>query len=320
MTETTSKLLDIIESGKNILVCGHMRPDGDCIGAALAMRRICEKLGKFADAACDADKPEAFSFLPDYGRFCRTGKKRYDVFISVDCANEKRLGAYASAIDGAAHVVDIDHHPFNPEFGDINVVDESASSTCLIVYELFKDTELIDRETAEMLYTGISTDTGHFMHSNTDARTFSAAVGLTALGIDIGRINHDLYCSKPRRKIMLTARALDGMEFYAGGAIAVIELSLGDLRACGCTSEDTEGLIDHAKSVSGVRIAVSLCEQEGGTVRVSLRSTGADVSEVAGRFGGGGHKLASGCMISGTLAEVKEKIVAASTDALSADK
>ncbi len=320
MTETTSKLIDLIQSGKNILVCGHMRPDGDCIGAALAMRRICENLGKTADAVCDADKPVSFAFLPDIDRFCKPRKKSYDVFISVDCANEKRLGAYSAALDAAEHAVDIDHHPFNPKFGDINVVDESASSTCLIIYELFKDTELMDLQTAELLYTGISTDTGHFMHSNTDARTFSAAMGLMELGLDIGRINHDIYCNKSKRKIKLTARALDGMEYYAGGAVALMTLSLADLGECGCTSEDTEGLIDFAKSVEGVKIAVSMCEQEGGTVRVSLRSVEADVSAVAGRFGGGGHKLASGCMVSGTLDYVKDKIVSAAAEALGVAK
>ena len=317
MTKKASEILGAIEHSKNVLVCGHIRPDGDCIGSALAVRRICEKLGKNADAVCDADKPAAFFYLPDYDRFCTRKFDNYDLFIAVDCADEKRLGEYRRYLDSAKNSVDIDHHPTNVGYAKINCVEPTSSSVCALLFALFKDSGLIDKDIAEMLYTGVSTDTGHFMHSNTDTRVFETAAALCSYGIDVGRINHDLYCNKSANKMRLTARAIDGIRLHADGKIALMTITLDDLGECGCDTSDTEGLIDYASSISGVRISIAMCEQPGNLFRVSLRSVSADVSAVAGVFGGGGHKLASGCIINGNRYDVAERIVKAATAALS---
>ncbi len=317
MTKTANEIIDAIKTAENIMVCGHIRPDGDCISSALAMRALCEKLGKRAAAVCDVEKkPEGYEFLPDYDKFCVCGKSYYDLFIAVDCATDKRLGAYKANLDGAECVIDIDHHPTNVGYGDINYIDDSAASTCSIILDLFGDSGHIDKKIATMLYTGLSTYTGHFMHSNTNAKVFSSAATLCGYGLDVGKLNHDIYCNKKLRKIKLTAVALDGIRMFGGGRIALITLTLDALEKCGCTSEDTEGLIDYASSIGGVEIAVSMCEQPGGIFRVSYRSTGADVSAAAATFGGGGHKVAAGCIVNGTAEEVADKIVAAAQNAL----
>ena len=312
----TAEIIDAIQRSTNILVCGHIRPDGDCVGSALAMRHICEKLGKNADAVCDAEKPTSFAFLPDYEYFCAPRFDKYDLFIAVDCAVDKRLGVYIKQMTAADTVIDIDHHPTNDGYGDINYIDEHASSTCEIIYSLFADTNLLDKDSATMLYTGLSTDTGHFMHSNTTDAVFKAALGLSRLGVDVADVNHSLYCNNSFARMKLTARAIGGITLYAGGKIALMTIMQNDLSECGCKSEDTEGLIDNAKSISGVEIAICICEQPGGLYRVSLRSVNADVSAVAGVFGGGGHKLASGCIINGTRDEVTKKITDAAKRAL----
>lgn len=313
MTKVTTDIIDAIKRSRNVLVCGHIRPDGDCISSALAVRRICEKLGKNADAVCDSDKPEPFAFLPDFDGFCTLRQKYYDLFIAVDCAVDKRLGEYYSRLIDAENSINIDHHPTNNGYGSINHIVPEASSTCEIIYDIFEGTGLIDKETATMLYVGLSTDTGHFMHSNTTVKVFDTASGLAKYGIDIGKTNHDLYCNKSVSRIKLTARALDSIELFDKGRIAVMTISLDTLSACGCDTHDTEGLIDNASSIAGVKIAVSMCEQPGGLFRVSLRSVEADVSAVAGVFGGGGHKLASGCIVPGTCAEVKKRLIAAAS-------
>ncbi len=312
----TAEIIDAILRSNNVLVCGHIRPDGDCIGSALAMRRICEKLGKNADAVCDAEKPHSFSFLPDYDYFCAPRFEKYDLFIAVDCAVDKRLGEYFKQMTDAKTVIDIDHHPTNDGYGDINYINERASSTCEIIYSLFCDTDLLDAESATMLYTGLSTDTGHFMHSNTTDAVFKTAFGLCRLGVNVGNINHALYCNNSFERMKLTARSISGIELYSNGKIALMTIMRSDLEECGCKSEDTEGLIDNAKSISGVEIAICICEQPGGMFRTSLRSVSADVSAVAGVFGGGGHKLASGCIINGTRDEVTKKITQAAAKAL----
>lgn len=315
-----NEIFELIKKSEKILICGHIRPDGDCIGAAMSMRHICEKLGKTADAVSDAKKPSTFEFLPEYDMFSAPRFEDYDLMIAVDCADEKRLGQYGKYLSLAKTVINIDHHPTNTKFGQINFIDSKASSVCVILYEMLAEHNLLDKDVATMLYTGISTDTGHFMHANTDSRTFFAAARLSECGIDIGKINHALYCNRSLGRIKLTAHALKGIVMYAEGKIALMPITLDDLAECGCTTEDTEGLIDYASSIAGVCIAIAICEQEGGLFRVSLRSVSADVSAVAATFGGGGHKLASGCIIKGDRYSVAERVTAAAASELSNER
>jgi len=316
VTKTATDIINAIKNSETVLVCGHIRPDGDCIGSALAVRRLCEKLGKRADAVCDSEKPQNFSFLPDYELFCNRRYDNYDLFIAVDCADEKRLGVYRNYLTTAKNIVDIDHHPTNPGYGNINCIDPGAASVCAILFELFGDSGLIDVNIATFLYVGLSTDTGHFMHSNTDAKVFRTAAALSEYGVDIGKVNHDIYCNKSFNKIKLTARVMDGIRLYCDGKIALMVITLDDLEKCGCRTEDTEGLIDYASSISGVAISIAMCEQPGSVFRVSFRAVYADVAAVASAFGGGGHKLASGCIISGNRYDVEEKVVKAAAAAL----
>lgn len=320
MNKITADIIDAIKCAERILVCGHVRPDGDCIGAALAMRHICENLGKTADAVCDADKLKSFLFLPEYNEFGNSRYEYYDLFIAVDCASDKRLGIYRDSLLDAENSINIDHHPTNNGFCAINHIDESASSTCAILYNIFSETNLIDKVAATFLYVGVSTDTGHFMHSNTTADVFGIAAKLCGYGIDVGKLNRSIYCNNSLQRIKLTARALDTIKPYCDGQIALMTILLSDLDICGCTSEDTEGLIDYVSGISGVKISIAMCEQPGGYFRVSFRAVSANVAAVAETFGGGGHKLASGCIISGTCAEVTERITAAASAALREQK
>lgn len=321
MKSVTTEILNAIKAADTVLVVGHIRPDGDCVGAALAVRHICEKLGKTADAVCDADKPSAYAFLPEYEYFCAPRYKKYDLFIAVDCATESRLGEYRAQLQSAKNSICIDHHPTNVGYCKYNYIVPEACSTCFILFDLFKDAEgLIDKDCASMLYTGLSTDTGHFMHSNTTAEVFSTAAALTEYGIDVVKLNNDLYCSNSFNKIKLTARALGGIILYESGKIALMNISLKDLQDSGCTSEDTEGLINNAKGIAGVKVAISMCEQPGNVFRVSFRSVSADVAAAAAKFGGGGHRLAAGCIITGNRYDVMEKVVAAATEAINSER
>lgn len=320
MKAMTTEILNAIKAAETVLVVGHIRPDGDCVGSVLAMRRICEKLGKIADGVCDSDKPAAYAFLPDYEHFCAPRYKKYDLFISVDCATESRLGEYRAMLSTSKNSINIDHHASNPGYCKINYIVGEACSTCFVLFDLFKEVGVIDSECAAMLYTGLSTDTGHFMHSNTTAEVFRTAAELCAYGIDVAGLNRSLYCNNPFSKVKLTARALGGIILHEGGKIALMHISLKDLQECGCTSEDTEGLINNASGISGVKIAISMCEQPGSVFRISLRSAGPDVAQAAATFGGGGHKLAAGCIITGDRYDVMEKIVAAAKTALNSER
>ncbi|MCH5157745.1 MAG: bifunctional oligoribonuclease/PAP phosphatase NrnA [Clostridiales bacterium] len=311
MKAITTEIISAVAASNNILVCGHIRPDGDCISSALAVRRLCQNMGKTAVAVCDCDKPSSFRFLPDYDGFCVLKDIDYDLFIAVDCATESRLGKYTEYLNKAKNSICIDHHPTNPGYGKINHIVPTAASTCSIIFDIFRDSEYIDKDVATMLYAGISTDTGHFMHANTTEKVFNDAAELIRHGIDAVSVNNELYNNNPFRKIKLTSRALDSIRIYGEGKIALMKILLDDLNSCMCTSEDTEGLIDYAKSIEGVEIAISVCEQPGELFRVSLRSIKANVAAVAEKFGGGGHKLAAGCIIKGNAFDVADRIVSA---------
>lgn len=314
--DITTQIINAIKSAKNILVCGHIRPDGDCVSSALAVRRLCEKLGKNADAVCDTEKIGVLKFLPDYGYFCEPRFKSYDLFIAVDCATDKRLGEYQKQFNAARTTINIDHHPTNSKYAQLNYIVPEECSTCAILYKLFAPLGIIDKETATMLYTGISTDTGHFMHSNTTPEVFRIAGELCKYGVDISAVNHDIYCDKSLNKLKLTAKAIENIRLYEDGKIALMMVTLADLDSCGCVSADTEGLIDYASSISGVKISIAMCEQTGALYRVSFRSVSADVAAAAGTFGGGGHKLAAGCIVNGNRFDVTEKVLAAAKTAL----
>lgn len=312
----TNEILDAINGAETVLVCGHIRPDGDCVGAALAMRHFCEKLGKKADAVVDGDKPAAYAFLPEYDAFCAPRLDKYDLFIAVDCAGDKRLGVYRDMLLSAKNSINIDHHSTNNLYGKINYIDGNACSTCALLFDIFKDTGLIDSAAARMLYTGLSTDTGHFMHANTTPEVFERAAAISRLGVDIGKINHDLYCNRKLSTLKLMARALGTISLHNNGTVAIMTITQADLDECGCKSEDTEGLIDYAKSISGVEIAISMCEQPGSLYRVSWRSVSADVAACAEKYGGGGHKLAAGCIVTGNRYDIMEKLIATASGAL----
>ncbi|MBD5132282.1 MAG: bifunctional oligoribonuclease/PAP phosphatase NrnA [Clostridiales bacterium] len=316
MTEITTEIISAIKASDKVLICGHIRPDGDCIGSALAMRFICENLGKTADAVCDAEKTDSFDFLPGYDSFNAPRFNDYDLFIAVDCAIDTRLGEYRRFLDTAKNIIDIDHHPTNNKYGKINFINGDACSTCEIIFDMFEGTGLIDKTVATCLYTGLSTDTGHFMHNNTTAKAFDIAASLCRMGVDAGTLNQELYKNKSFSRIRLTAKAIDGIILFENGQIALMAITKEMLDSCNCTSDDTEGLIDYASSIRGVKISISMCDQPGGLFRVSFRSKKADVAAAAETFGGGGHKNAAGCIIKGNRYDVMEKTVAAAKAAL----
>ena len=174
-----------------------------------------------------------------------------------------------------------------------------------------------DVETASLLYVALASDTGNFSYSNTSPETFRIAACLLERGIDLPELNRRLFRTIPYRKLLLQSRAVAACTLHAEGRIAVSTLSLGDLAACGATGEDSEGLIDDLRDIDTVEIAALLREETDGSVRVSLRGKReADVSRIAVRFGGGGHRLASGCTMRVPLAQAAEAVLTAALDAL----
>ena len=297
-------------------ILSHVRPDGDALGSQLALALSLKQLGKDVRVWNEDGMLEKYSFLARAQLLTKppSAAEDVDVAIALDTAIQNRLGTTLQAIHTAKIWINIDHHPSNPGYGDLVYVDPTAPATGQILFELIKSERLpFDRAIAENLYVAISTDTGSFQYPNTTARTFEIAAKLVRAGVDVGRINQQVYENYPRRRVELLRELLRTMRFEDGGRVASFSLSLKTAAELGVLPEDNEGLIDHLRAIRGVIVAVFFEELTDGKVRVSMRSKSekADVCAICQKFGGGGHTLAAGARVRGTLAEVEQKILEA---------
>ncbi len=297
-------------------ILSHVRPDGDALGSQLALALSLQELGKTVRAWNEDGMLEKYSFLPRAELLTTppSAKEDFDVVVALDTAVESRLGTPRDAIGPAKLWINIDHHPSNPRYGDLVYIDPVSPATGQILFELIASEKLpLTQEIAENLYVAISTDTGSFQYPNTTARTFEIAAELTRAGVDIGRVSQLLYENHPRRRIELLRELLGTMLFKGDGRVASFSLSLEMAHRLGVLPEDNEGLIDHLRAIQGVVVAVFFEELADGKVRVSMRSKSekADVCAICMKFGGGGHKLAAGARVRGTLAEVEKQVLEA---------
>jgi phosphoesterase RecJ-like protein len=299
---------------QRFVILSHVRPDGDALGSQVALALSLRAMGKNALAWNEDGMLEKYSFLPESNilRQPPATAEEFDVAIALDTATENRLGTAAQGVRQAKIWINIDHHPSNPRYGDLVYIDPNSPATGQILFELMKSERLpIDRSIADNLFAAISTDTGSFQYPNTSARTFEIAAELVRCGVNTGQLSQQLYESYPRRRIELLHSLLGTMRFDAAGKIASFSLSLKVAAQLGVKPEDNEGLIDHLRAIQGVIVAIFFEELADGKVRVSMRSKSdkADVCAIAQKFGGGGHILAAGARIRGSLAEVEERVL-----------
>jgi phosphoesterase RecJ-like protein len=304
--QTTTELeaaAKAIRDHDRFLLPTHENPDGDALGSLLAAKLALDELGKDAVMYLYGQVP-----LPaEYGFMKLDGLTREPppdagerVLIALDCANESRLGREPTLHEAAPLVVDIDHHHDNTRFGDINVIVSDASSTGEILRDLIRllDVDLTP-EIAESLYIALVTDTGRFQYTNTTPRALRLAAELVEAGANLHRVFQGVYESVEFAKLKLLARALGRAEVYEGGRLVIAYLLREDFIDVGAVEPYSEGIIDYLRAVEGSDMAVLIREpptRGGPKHRVSLRSRGdeLDVSEIARKSGGGGHRQAAG--------------------------
>lgn len=315
-----SQLINYIKKSKLVLIICHIRPDGDSLGSGFALKKIAESFGKRVDFVCDSDKPAHYEFLPDYSELNNIKysdkNSKYDLVIAVDCGDESRMGKYYSQFKKAKVSVNIDHHITNNNFGAVAYVYPDYSSTCELIYDMIEGDYKIDKTVATYLMLGISTDTGHFRHNNTSENTMKVASKLLACGADMQFIINGVYKNNTKNKLDLIAKAINSFRFFHNGEIVVITLTKKDMESCSCTLADTEGIIDYGMSIGSVQVAICMSEQNVRSYKVSFRSKSVDVAQSAMVFGGGGHKLASGCVVNGYYEDVVDKVVKSVTDTM----
>lgn len=306
---------------RRFVVMSHVRPDGDALGSQLALGLALQELGKDVTIWNEDGMLGKYSFMAGGDRLSRppAEPQDFDVAVALDTAVQNRLGTAGAAVRNAKLWINIDHHPSNPEYGDLVYIDPVAPATGQILFELMCAAELpVTPAIAENLFVAISTDTGSFQYPNTTARTFEIGAELIRRGADVGRLSQLLYESYPLRRVQLLRDLLATMRIDAGGQLASFSLSLEVAARLGVQPEDNEGLIDHLRAIEGVVVAVFFEELPEGKVRVSMRSKSeaANVCAICERFGGGGHKLAAGARVRGTLQEVEQRVRAAICDVI----
>jgi phosphoesterase RecJ-like protein len=266
------------------------------------MHQILGALGKDSImflAAKEFPLPVEYRFMPLQEVFHEPPADLADrTVVFLDCGNIDRMPV--DWLKGGADILNVDHHHDNTRFGSINLVDDTASCTAEIVLELASllGAELTP-EIATALYVGLITDTGMFMYENTDARSHRVAATLIEAGVEVNEIFRRLYERMPTEKVRLLARSLDRVERHLGGALSMTYVSAEDYAATGADEVLTEGIIDHVRALEGTAVAAVIRDKpnSGGAARkASLRSTdgSVDVSEIARKMGGGGHRRAAG--------------------------
>lgn len=308
------EVADRIRAGRRFLITSHRNPDGDALGSGLALQRLIRQMGKEARVQVRDGFGKALHNIPGAEGVSVTDSlpsdypKGLDAVFTMECPEVERCGY--PILPGP--VVNIDHHLGNTMYGEINYLDLDAPSVGEMVLQINRNFLKLplDRETAIAMYVSLATDTGFFRYHNTTLRTFEAAEELVRAGVVPGDVSLWINESTPRGAIKLLGLCLTTLELTPDGKVATIELPKRFFREAGASPEDTEGIVNYGRMIEGVTVSALLKDLDGKSTRVSLRAKpGVDVQTVAAKFGGGGHKAASGCTMPFPIAEAKAKLI-----------
>jgi len=308
---------EALRSHERFTVTTHENPDGDALGSLLAMTLALREMGKDATMYLfgDVPIPNEYEFMDFAGIVRGSNSDSSDqVVVALDCANERRLGPESALLDKAQLVVDVDHHHDNTRFGKVNLIVGHASSTGEILADVFRELGVpLTPAIAEALYIAVVTDTGRFQYANTTAKSLRLAAELVEAGADVHRVFQGVYENVAFAKLKLVARALENAEVFEGGRVVVSHLEREDFEHAGAEEPYSEGIIDYLRAVEGSELAALIREPptaNGPTHRISLRTTEAnlDVSAIARKSGGGGHRQAAGFSSEASIEEITEFI------------
>ncbi len=316
----------LIACHEHIGIISHHNPDGDAIGSTLALGLALRAQGKQVRLFNQDGVPQRFAFLPGaelIESLPGTFPSELSLLIVVDSGDEKRLGdAGASFFAAAPATANVDHHATNTRYGELNIVEGEAAACGCVLMQMFRALGWeLTQPIATALYVAINTDTGSFQYASTTAEVMRMGAELLELGVDVAEVNRLLYQEVSPGAIAVQREVLNNMGFLATGAVSFYKMSLACKESLGVGQEATKDLVDIIRVIRGVRVAAIFEEVGNGRVRISLRSKDArvNVAQIALRFGGGGHALAAGIRMCGTLEEVSSTVLEAIVNALPED-
>lgn len=304
---------DIIKSSGKILLLSHMNPDGDTLGSMCAMYgMIYNRFKKKADMSIVSNIPFNYKFLPNVNLAQRYFDKSlvYDLVIALDVAAIERVLDSKILFDKAKCTVNIDHHKTNPGYGDYQIINPEASSCGEVLFDYFKEHDWkIDKNSAICLYTAIMTDTGNFRFENTSAKTFRAAADLVETGIVPNEIYKKCYETKTKNFVMFQNHCVNNAVFLNDNKIAYTTVYKKDLEKFSAGDDYTDGIAETLRAIDTTEVSFVAKEVDTKLTKMSMRSKKADVAEICGKFGGGGHTFAAGCTIKAGVKDAIEKLL-----------
>lgn len=309
------EVIAAIRKHKRFLISAHINPEGDSLCSQLAMKELLAAIGKEAVIVNNDPVPEHYKFLPGINKLSTDLSKKmdFDAALILDCPTLKRVGGVAGMISKGKTIINIDHHISSERFGDVNWVDPNASSTGEMVYKLFKAMKIpLTKGIALSIYIAILTDTGSFNYDNTSSITHEIAGDLLGYGLEPGLVSESVYERRTLTDIKLLGLVLSTLKVNKTGDVAYLEITRKMISETGADVAKSEGFINYARSIEGIKVAVLFKEdlKDKNKVNVSFRSKGrADVNRIASSFGGGGHVKASGCVLEGSLADIEAKVI-----------
>lgn len=315
MDATLSKVAEKLKEARDIVILPHINADGDALGAALGLALALKSMGKDVDVLVEEEVPSNLDFLPGQELIKTNPQKRYHVALNIDNGDITRLGLREPYFHKSDIKLSIDHHATNKVEADYSYIDIKASATGEIVYDLIL-TYLkgsLSKDIALCLYTAIVTDTGGFRYTNTTPRTLEIGAELLKYDIDFPYVIKKVFDMVSHTKLFLMKQTMNSLRLLEDGKLAISYITYDDIKDVSAQNDDFEGLVNIGRNIMGVEVSLFLRENPEGQFRGNLRSnTYVDVSKVAEKFGGGGHKRAAGFNITGPL----EEVIALLTDAI----
>ena len=316
------EIKDLVDANDQVLIFGHKDADGDTLGCSLAFAEALRTAGKHVWVLIPPPLPEMYAFLPGFEEIKDvppSGVEPQLVFF-FDSGNLERSGSGVRHIASHATIVNVDHHPSNSRFGDVNVIEPSASAVGQIVMEMLDHFHYdITPTMATNLYVALLTDTGGFRHENTTPHALEDAARLAKLGADPGHIATMVYKMRPETTLKLSGLALATMRVELQGRLAWAQVTRRMLREAGAVMAESEGVIDTLNSIAGLELAIMFKEVKSDLTKISVRSRGSvDAAALCALFGGGGHIRAAGAEIDRPMDEAVKAVLKVAKEAIAA--
>ncbi|WP_338543222.1 DHH family phosphoesterase [Paenibacillus tundrae] len=311
-----------LQSGKKFLlehddylVVSHVQPDGDAVSSTVTVGWLLSCLGKTFTMINEGEIPGRMRFLWGADDIVNMTEqppaRKFKAVICVDCADFARVGLTRHYFEEDAVILNIDHHPTNNAYGTVNIIKSDAAATAEILFDLVSLFPVtLNKDAATAIYTGLLTDTGGFRYANTSPNVMTTASKLLEHGVDGPYLAQTLLEQVTLPQVRILNQALNSLQMTDDGKIAWVIITPEDMITCGAANEDLEGIVNYPRNIQGVEVGIFFKVINDSAVKVSLRSAGkVDVAELAQTFGGGGHVLAAGCRLEGTLEDIVAKVL-----------